>query len=37
MDMIATGTEIMPLEIVMLMRGVKSRTRFERMKGDGPT
>ena len=34
-DMIATGTDIKPLEIVMFMRAVKSRTLFERMKGRG--
>ncbi|MDE1835957.1 MAG: hypothetical protein KGJ23_05005 [Euryarchaeota archaeon] len=32
-DMIATGTDIKPLEIVMFLRGVKSRTYFEQMKG----
>jgi type I restriction enzyme, R subunit len=34
-DMIATGTDIKPLEIVMFMRAVKSRTAFEQMKGRG--
>ncbi len=34
-DMIATGTDIEPLEIVMFMRAVKSRTFFEQMKGRG--
>jgi type I restriction enzyme, R subunit len=34
-DMIATGTDIRPLEIVMFMRAVKSRTMFEQMKGRG--
>ena len=34
-DMIATGTDIKPLEIVMFMRAVKSRTLFEQMKGRG--
>ncbi|MGB6130656.1 MAG: DEAD/DEAH box helicase family protein [Acidobacteriaceae bacterium] len=34
-DMIATGTDIKPLEIVMFMRSVKSRTMFEQMKGRG--
>src|SRR5213079_3718314 len=34
-DMIATGTDIKPLEIVMFMRDVKSRTFFEQMKGRG--
>jgi type I restriction enzyme R subunit len=32
-DMIATGTDIKPLEIVMFMRSVKSRSFFEQMKG----
>lgn len=34
-DMIATGTDIKPLEIVMFMRNVKSRGFFEQMKGRG--
>lgn len=34
-DMIATGTDIRPLEIVFFMRGVKSRSLFEQMKGRG--
>jgi type I restriction enzyme R subunit len=34
-DMIATGTDIKPLEIVFFMRAVKSRTFFEQMKGRG--
>jgi type I restriction enzyme R subunit len=34
-DMIATGTDIRPLEIVVFMRAVKSRTMFEQMKGRG--
>ncbi len=34
-DMIATGTDIKPLEVVMFMRSVKSRTFFEQMKGRG--
>ena len=34
-DMIATGTDIRPLEIVMFLRAVKSRTFFEQMKGRG--
>jgi type I restriction enzyme, R subunit len=34
-DMIATGTDIRPLEIVMFMRAVKSRNFFEQMKGRG--
>ncbi len=34
-DMIATGTDIKPLEVVMFMRAVKSRSFFEQMKGRG--
>jgi type I restriction enzyme, R subunit len=34
-DMIATGTDIKPLEIVLFLRSVKSRTYFEQMKGRG--
>ena len=34
-DMIATGTDIKPLEIVVFMRSVKSRNFFEQMKGRG--
>jgi type I restriction enzyme R subunit len=34
-DMIATGTDIKPLEIVMFLRLVKSRNFFEQMKGRG--
>ena len=34
-DMIATGTDIKPIEIVMFMRTVKSRVLFEQMKGRG--
>jgi type I restriction enzyme R subunit len=34
-DMIATGTDIKPLEIVFFMRSVKSRLYFEQMKGRG--
>jgi type I restriction enzyme, R subunit len=34
-DMIATGTDIKPLEIVMFMRSVQSRNFFEQMKGRG--
>ena len=33
--MIATGTDIKPVEIVVFMRAVKSRTFFEQMKGRG--
>ncbi|MCA3002300.1 MAG: DEAD/DEAH box helicase family protein, partial [Rhodocyclaceae bacterium] len=32
-DMIATGTDIKPVEIVVFMRSVKSRNFFEQMKG----
>jgi type I restriction enzyme, R subunit len=34
-DMIATGTDIRPLEIVFFMRDVKSANYFEQMKGRG--
>ena len=34
-DMIATGTDVSPLECVFFMRSVKSRTYFEQMKGRG--
>jgi type I restriction enzyme, R subunit len=34
-DMIATGTDIKPIEIVWFMRAVRSRTLFEQMKGRG--
>ena len=34
-DMIATGTDIKPIEIVMFMRAVRSRVYFEQMKGRG--
>jgi type I restriction enzyme R subunit len=34
-DMIATGTDIKPVEMVMFMRAVKSRNFFEQMKGRG--
>jgi type I restriction enzyme R subunit len=34
-DMIATGTDVKPLEVVMFMRSVKSRNFFEQMKGRG--
>jgi type I site-specific restriction endonuclease len=33
--MIATGTDIKPLECVVFMRSVKSRGLFEQMKGRG--
>ena len=34
-DMIATGTDVKPLECVFFMRSVKSRNFFEQMKGRG--
>ena len=34
-DMIATGTDIKPVEIVFFMRNVGSRSYFEQMKGRG--
>jgi len=34
-DMVATGTDIKPIEIVMFMRAVKSRVLYEQMKGRG--
>jgi type I restriction enzyme, R subunit len=34
-DMIATGTDVKPLEIVFFMRAVRSRGYFEQMKGRG--
>jgi len=34
-DMIATGTDIKPLECVVFMRSVTSRSLFEQMKGRG--
>jgi type I restriction enzyme, R subunit len=34
-DLIATGTDVKPLEIVMFMRSVKSRAYFDQMKGRG--
>ncbi|MDZ4344994.1 MAG: DEAD/DEAH box helicase family protein, partial [Candidatus Binatia bacterium] len=34
-DMIATGTDVKPLEVVFFMRSVKSRGFFEQMKGRG--
>ena len=34
-DMIATGTDVSPLECVMFMRMVRSRNFFEQMKGRG--
>lgn len=34
-DMIATGTDVKPLEMLFFMRDVKSRNYFEQMKGRG--
>lgn len=34
-DMIATGTDVKPIECVMFMRQVRSRNFFEQMKGRG--
>ena len=34
-DMIATGTDVKPLECLVFMRAVKSRNLFEQMKGRG--
>jgi len=34
-DMIATGTDIKPLEVLVFMRDVKSRSYYEQMKGRG--
>ena len=34
-DMIATGTDIKPVEILLFMRNVRSRSFFEQMKGRG--
>jgi len=34
-DMIATGTDIRPLECLLFMRDIKSRVYFEQMKGRG--
>ena len=34
-DMIATGTDVKPIEIVMFLRTVKSRVLYEQMKGRG--
>ena len=33
--MIATGTDVRPLEVVFFMRDVKSKNYFEQMKGRG--
>ncbi len=34
-DMIATGTDIKPLEVLLFLRSVRSRVLFEQMKGRG--
>jgi type I restriction enzyme R subunit len=34
-DMIATGTDIRPVEVVLFLRSVRSRLLFEQMKGRG--
>ena len=34
-DMIATGTDIRPLEVLVFLRDVKSRSYYEQMKGRG--
>jgi type I restriction enzyme R subunit len=34
-DMIATGTDIKPLECLLFLRDIRSRTYFEQMKGRG--
>lgn len=34
-DMVATGTDIRPVEIILFLRSVKSRVLFEQMKGRG--
>lgn len=34
-DMIATGTDVKPLEVVLFMRSPRSRVLFEQMKGRG--
>ncbi|HLV98738.1 MAG TPA: DEAD/DEAH box helicase family protein [Ktedonobacterales bacterium] len=34
-DMIATGTDVKPLEVLLFMRSVRSRGFFEQMKGRG--
>jgi len=34
-DMIATGTDIKPLEVILFMRSVRSQSFFEQMKGRG--
>ena len=34
-DMIATGTDVKPLECLLFLRMIKSQTYFEQMKGRG--
>ena len=34
-DMVATGTDVKPLEVVFFMRNIRSRTFFEQTKGRG--
>jgi type I restriction enzyme R subunit len=34
-DMIATGTDVKPLECLLFMHDVKSKNHFEQMKGRG--
>jgi type I restriction enzyme, R subunit len=34
-DMIATGTDVKPLEVLIFLRDVKSALYFEQMKGRG--
>lgn len=34
-DMIATGTDVKPLEVLLFMRDVRSRGYYEQMKGRG--
>ena len=34
-DMIATGTDVKPIEVLLFMRDIKSRNYFEQMKGRG--
>ncbi|MEL6718073.1 MAG: DEAD/DEAH box helicase family protein [Bacteroidota bacterium] len=34
-DMIATGTDVQPLEVLLFMRDVRSKNYFEQMKGRG--
>jgi len=34
-DMIATGTDVKPLEVLLFMRDVRSKGYYEQMKGRG--